>query len=138
MILFESLNEIDAFEDIGNVVNPPLLHAENLHSFVQVKTVIVCVDESLDEFLGQLDKPVLFPASLAAILIQEAFIFEWNLPTQQLFVPRMLGVDTRISLLMKILSIVKLMVATDSIPLHVVVAHARMHAQSSSELIFFF
>ena len=74
VVLLESLDEVDAFEHVRDVVDPSLLHAEHFHCLVEVEAVVVGVNEALDEFLGELDKPILFPPTLAAILVEQALV----------------------------------------------------------------
>ena len=81
VVLLESLDEVDAFEHVRDIVDPSLLHAEHFHCFVEVEAVVFGVDEAFDEFLGELDKPILFPPALAAVLVEQALVLELHLPT---------------------------------------------------------
>jgi hypothetical protein len=65
MVLFVSLNEVDALENVGDVVDPSLGHAELLHSVIEVEALLVCLHEQLYELFGQLHQSVLLPALLA-------------------------------------------------------------------------
>lgn len=79
VILLEPLDEIDPLEHVRDVVDPPLLHAQYLHGLVQIEAVVVGVDETLDELLCQLNEAVFLAAALAAILVEEALVFEFHL-----------------------------------------------------------
>ena len=81
VVLLESLDEVDAFEHVCDIVDSSLLHAEHFHCFVEVEAVVVGVDEAFDEFLGEFDKPILFPPALAAVLVEQALVLELHLPT---------------------------------------------------------
>lgn len=86
VVLLETLDEVYAFQHICDVVDAPFLHAEDLHGFVQVKAVVFGVDQALDELLRQLNEAVLFATSFAAILVKEALVLQFHLPTRHYLV----------------------------------------------------
>lgn len=47
------LNEVDAFQHVGDVVNPPLLHLEHLCCLVQIQDPIRRLAQELNELLGE-------------------------------------------------------------------------------------
>lgn len=72
MVLFESYYDVDAFEDVGDVVNPPFLHFELLHGLVQVYAHLRSLDQELYELFGEFHQTVL----LATLLLFSASILE--------------------------------------------------------------
>lgn len=72
MVLFESYYDVDALEDVGDVVNPPFLYFELLHCLVQVNAHLRSLDQQLDELFGEFHQTVLF----AALLLFSASILE--------------------------------------------------------------
>lgn len=72
MVLFESYYDVDALEDVGDVVNPPFLHFQLLHRLVQVDAHLRSLDQELDELLGEFHQTVL----LATLLLFSASILE--------------------------------------------------------------
>jgi hypothetical protein len=67
MILADFVDEADAFENVGDVVNSSFLYIEVQHGLIQVKCLLRCVLKQVNELLGQLDKTILF-AALAFVI----------------------------------------------------------------------
>lgn len=55
------LDEVDAFQDIGDVVNPPLLHFQHLRGLVQIQDPVGRLAQQLDELLGEQTKGCIIP-----------------------------------------------------------------------------
>ena len=72
VVLFESYDDVDALEDVRDVVNPPFLHFELLHRLVQVDAHLGSLDQELYELFGEFHQTVL----LAALLLFSASILE--------------------------------------------------------------
>ncbi len=64
LVLFVLGYEANAFQDIGNIVDPPLLYLKLGDCLIEVNTLFWCVLNELDELLGQLDKTVFLPRPL--------------------------------------------------------------------------
>lgn len=72
MVLFESYYDVDALEDVGDVVNPPFLDFELLHCLIQVNAHLRSLDQELYELFGEFHQTVL----LATLLLFSASILE--------------------------------------------------------------
>lgn len=69
MVLLVSLDEVDAFEDVGDVVDPPLWYAQLLHRVIKIQALLICFHQQLYELLRQFHQAVLLPALLARVRI---------------------------------------------------------------------
>ena len=80
MIFLVSLNQVDSFEHIGNIVNSPLLNAQLGHCLVEVEALIVSFDQKLDELLGQLHQSIILPALFSRCLVLQAHVIVLSRP----------------------------------------------------------
>ena len=55
------LNEVDAFQDVGDVINPSLLHLQHLCCLVQIQDPIRWLAQELNELLGEQTKGCIIP-----------------------------------------------------------------------------
>lgn len=60
-------NEIDPFEDIGDIVDPPLLDLQLAHGLIEVEFIVLGFNKQLNKFLGELNQPILLSRLLLAI-----------------------------------------------------------------------
>lgn len=65
LVLLVLDNQTNALKDIGDVVDSPLLHIQNLHCMVQVHALLWSLLQQIDELLRQLNQAILLPQSLA-------------------------------------------------------------------------
>lgn len=65
VVLAVLLDEIDALQHVGDVVDAPLLHVELLHGQVEVNRLVGTRFDELQEFVGQDNEPVFTAAPLA-------------------------------------------------------------------------
>jgi hypothetical protein len=61
-ILLQLFDIIDPLQDVGDVVNPPLLDAQLIHSHVQVDRAVLTLFNQLDELLGENRETVVLPS----------------------------------------------------------------------------
>lgn len=70
VVLLVSLDQINSFEDICNIVDSPFCDFEIEHGNVKVKALVACSYQQLDELLGEFDETVL----LATLLGWEQYL----------------------------------------------------------------
>ena len=62
MIFLVSLDEIDALQDVCNIIDPSLRHIQLGHCLVQVETLIFCVYQQKYELFGEFHETIVFTA----------------------------------------------------------------------------
>ena len=55
MVLLVAFYQVDAFKNIRNIIDSPLLDTQLGHGLVQVKALIVSFHQKLDELFGELN-----------------------------------------------------------------------------------
>ena len=76
VVFLEALDEVDALEHVGDVVDASFLHVQDLHGLVEVEAVVFGLYESGYELFCQFHKTVFLPAPSAHVNVHEALVLE--------------------------------------------------------------
>ena len=52
VVLLVSLDQINSFKDVCNIVDSPFGDFEIQHGNIEIKALVVCTDQQLDKLLG--------------------------------------------------------------------------------------
>lgn len=90
--------------------------------------MIICINESLNEFFSEFDEAILFSSSLAAILVQQTLVFELYLSARKKLLPRLSQVTTKACVLVLNAPALRLDIASNAMQVHIVIHVAVMNS----------